>query len=215
MKNKTTRKTFPVCFHVLKKHGWDIFLLYRKMFLLLSLFLFHLLSAHIAIGNENSLIPDEELIAVSDSVSSQNVKIYVTSGATIVNLDQLGDVKIVNVESPVPAVKEKLIAKKATPKKVVVPVDRKVYQKQLPIDKLTFFYPSSKTNLSYSSSESQTIAVVPSQISHSKIILKPTPNNWSLVISEFSEDKILCFYKKDLTSVHQILSSGRAPPVSA
>ena len=205
---------------ILKKDNAGTFLLNRKVFVLLFLFFFHLLSAHIAIGNENSLIPDEELIAVSDSVSSQqeespNANIYVTSGATIVNLDQLGDVKIVNIESPVPAVKEKLIAKKTTPKKVFVPIDRKVYQKQLPIDKLTFFHPSSKTNLSYSSSESQTIAVVPSQISHSKIILKPTPNNWSLVISEFSEDKILCFYKKDLTSVHQILSSGRAPPVSA
>ncbi len=208
--------------HILKNITPNIFFDKRKVFAFLFFIMIHFVSANVSVPNIIILIEEEKSSVLSDVIIAEKTdsispdkNIYITSGTTIIDLDNSVDGKVVIVESQVYHSKSKRTVKKATPEKVVKTVDNKKYVNQYSEKVVAYFYPSSQKNLHYSINKSYAKAVVPSQVSHSKIFFKSFniidfPANVDLIkIKNYS------FYNQTLTIEFSNSLSGRAPPVSA
>ena len=188
------------------------------MFGILFFLVIHIFSAK-DINSKYSYLVDEELAnIVSDSLTSDQTNsydldkaIYVTSGVTIVDGNKDIKGQIVIVDSPASISRIKKIAKKKSVKKIAINTYRFV-KKESP-ENIVYVNPSSKNNIFYSNNESYNRAVVPSQTSSTKYILK----HFSLVCNDLFtalfQKESFDFYGQFAISKFQSFISGRAPPV--
>ena len=205
---------------ILKDIRPNIFLDMRKVFGILFFILSHIVFAHVGIETKPNfgleaeiLVLDSIIVDQKDSVESEE-KIYVTSGTTLINLDNTIDEKIVIVQSPDSKTKIQKIAKTVTPKKVLnksLPTKTVAKNPEPPTE---YYYPSNKTDLLYSTNESFIKAVVPSTDSHSKFFIKPITIAGDLIFKKLEQKSYLICYQ-GVAAEYQNFISGRAPPAHA
>lgn len=201
---------------ILKDIRPNIFLTKRKVFGILFLFFAQIVSAHIGIETEPNLNFEEETKASDstfedqkDSVRSEE-KIYITSGTTIINLDDGLQGKIVIVEAEESKSERPQIAKKLAPKKVLDSTISKKSVTKNPLPANEYYYSSTKTDFVYTISDSFTKAVVPSADPHSKNFIKPIA-----ILGHPIFENLKSEFHFDVQGVRVkilMLSSSRAPP---
>ncbi|WDF48591.1 hypothetical protein PQ459_08940 [Chryseobacterium sp. KACC 21268] len=207
---------------ILKDIRPNIFLCVRKVFGILFLLFIHFISANITNFNSTDLAEEEKstvdldsiITNQPDSISSVS-NIYISSGTTIVDLDDIVEGKIVMVEPLESDVKNASVVENKMPEKVVKPVAKDNFVNIDSEEVAEQYSPSSQTNFYYSISESFTKAVVPTQLSYTNVFVRPV-NIFDYQINiNLIEIKSYGFHSQNLISQYQNLLSGRAPPILA
>lgn len=207
---------------ILKGNGPNIFLGKRKVFGILFLLVIHSFSAKVNISKYSNLVKTQLAEVVLDSVASDRTDpedpkpgIYVTSGVTVVDLDNevVGNIMILE-PSITKGRNEKKSKKKKSPK-IAIPNSSDRSVKKESKEAVVYIYPSSKNDHFYSTNESNFKALVPSQISSPKYCITAFLALGKQKLIEYLHHKKFDATDHAVISEYQILFFGRAPPVLA
>lgn len=195
----------------------DIFLTYRKVFGFLFLFFINFIFAHVGISTVPTVKIEAESKLVSDSTISNKTEfeksdrvIYLDPETIVIDLENTVEGKMVVVNAPTPD--KKTIVQQVPVKKVIAKKNHSQYINKNSAQVFSKFYPSSQTDLYYSASVSHTRAIVPSQVSHFKSIIRSAVSIDVFTFEDLAIQNIFAAKHEKIVAAFQNIFSGRAPP---
>ena len=197
---------------MMRKKTSNTFAIFGKSIGILLLFLLQNLSAQIHISEDALLYTEnDESIYTSDSEKKSSEEIYVSSGATITNLEHSGKYKIIAVAKPEINNPKKVLAQKETQK--IASTNSKA-EKRIPniaSKKHIAFSKHSTSDISSTNSTKTVFTLVSGSTASSKIIAAFPKNNFSL--NQISRKPSNIFLYSDCTiSNHHLTSFSVRPP---
>ena len=198
---------------MMRKKTSNTFAIFGKSIGILLLFLLQNLSAQIHISEDALLYTEnDESIYTSDSEKKSSEEIYVSSGATITNLEHSGKYKIIAVAKPEINNPKKVLAQKETQK--IASTNSKA-EKRIPniASKKHIAFSKHSTSDISSTNSTKTVFTLVSGSASSKIIAAFPKNNFSL--NQISRKPPNTFLYSDFTiSNHHLTSFSVRPPPS-
>ena len=197
---------------ITRKKTFNIFTIFGKSIGVLLLFLLQNLSAQIHISEDALLYTEnDESIYTSDSEKKSSEEIYVSSGATITNLEHSGKYKIIAVAKPEINTPKKVLAQKEIQK--VASTNSKVEEKKpdISLESSFAFSTHSNSDVSFAKFSKTGFTLVSGGSASSKIIAVFPKNNFSL--NQISRKPSNIFLYSDCTiSNHHLTSFSVRPP---